>query len=65
MDVPHTGHLKMHLNQMFTGIRKMKARMPNTIGYKLPDANADAIINPRAAKNAATTDSRARVRSVI
>ena len=65
MDVPHTGHLKMLLNQMFTGRRKMKARMPNTIEYKSLDASAHAIINAKVAKNVATTDSRARVRSVI
>ena len=65
MDVPHAGHLKMLLNQIFMGTRKMKARTPNTIEYKSLDANAAANMNPRVAKNAAIADSRARVRRVI
>jgi hypothetical protein len=63
MDVPHTGHLKMLLNHMFPGIRKMKARSINTIEYL--GTNTDANKNPKAAKPAAIRDSRARVRRVI
>jgi hypothetical protein len=65
MDVPHTGHLNRLLNQMPTGIEKMKARMANTIEYKSPDVSAAANINPKPPNNAVITDSRARVRSVI
>ena len=62
MDVSHTGHLKIDLNHMFTGIAKMKARTPNTIEYL--GAHTDANRNPTAAMPAAITDSRARVRRV-
>jgi hypothetical protein len=55
----------MLLTHMFPGMRKMNARAPNAIEYKSPGANADANINPTAAKNAAIEDSRARVRRVI
>jgi hypothetical protein len=33
MDVPQTGHLKMDLTHKLPGIRKRKARPPNTIEY--------------------------------
>jgi hypothetical protein len=33
MDASHTGHLKMLLTHMPPGIRKKKARPPNTIEY--------------------------------
>jgi hypothetical protein len=64
MDVPHTGHPKRLLSHRFAGMRKTKARMANAIEYR-PGATAAAIINPKAARNAASVASNALVRSVI